>query len=1053
MKIRKLWLNGYGRFFKRTLDLSPGLQVILGPNEQGKTTLRAFVGDMLYGQKRSSVQRIYDEANELRRPWHTPTCYGGEMVYVLDDGREIEVHRDFDRKQESVKVFDRARAQEITDQFEVLRNREPDFAQAHLGLSKSMYLGMASIGHAELEDLGDADALSQIRERLLALADTGEEEGTSEAALKRIEERIVSIGRDGTRTRPLPAARARLAEVEAEWEQAQALRRELAAMEEKRREALARVEVHREERARLEDEVRLLDRLDRARRLHEAEALMADIDEATKRCFALGSVREFPLDQQHEVQRSANLVATAQAQLQRTEAERIELERQLEEERKRLGGAAERAPVEFPEETEKRLAELESNIDRIRERLEEVEASVAIAERRYGEAQADLERLPDFSRLPSEPVLWLNQLANSFRMAQHSRENERQAHRKLQGQVARRRDEVSGPERVFSNVPDFGDFAREYQVEQRLFSEQEAQAREQVESLQAALDDHVEEAPGLGLMAVFLLVATPALVIAAFYFGNMGILVPAALCGLGFAYFVLGYTLRRNSAARTRQALIDAAQHLEDLRREWIARAAPMEELLREAGCATLREMEALYDKYREDRADLVSLVHSLEAQEARVHDEEERVDMLFEHVRDMFEQAGEEVHHEREVADAAARAIARYQEYRDAKRRSVESRDLLAHHKAEQKRLRDHLEAVLREERTLSLEARRIMREDGFPEEMKHDSALNALRAYRLRSAQIRQKRGRIEVLQEKLNDLGRRYDAEKKDLARHEETLARYLRRAGVATVEEWHERAEQAKTYREIWKHRSSVKQQLDTLLRGEDLEALRAAVDGGEPLPAAPERSREELKEAIEQAVLAIEEAQKEAHALHIAVTEHAAGMRSLNEIEEERADLTARIEELELDLEAAAYAYTAIESVARDTHARLAPRLAERASRYLREITDGAYSELHIGRDLRISVRIPQTSSLTSEPEKRLSKGTVDQIYLALRLALVQSLSENGESIPMLLDDPFANYDDDRLRRAMALLMEVSKRSQILLFTCREDVARAAQAVGAPVMKL
>jgi uncharacterized protein YhaN len=184
-----------------------------------------------------------------------------------------------------------------------------------------------------------------------------------------------------------------------------------------------------------------------------------------------------------------------------------------------------------------------------------------------------------------------------------------------------------------------------------------------------------------------------------------------------------------------------------------------------------------------------------------------------------------------------------------------------------------------------------------------------------------------------------------------------------------------------------------------------------------------------------------------------LTERAAGVRSISEIEEERALVRARVEALEFELEAASYAMALIEEIARDKHARIAPRLAARAGGFLKEITGGAYEEVLINRDLAVSVRIPQTNLMTENPEQSLSKGTVDQIYLALRLAMVQSMSESGESIPLLLDDPFANYDDLRLERALVLLACLSANNQVILFTCREDVVRAAQNVGAPVCRI
>ena len=167
----------------------------------------------------------------------------------------------------------------------------------------------------------------------------------------------------------------------------------------------------------------------------------------------------------------------------------------------------------------------------------------------------------------------------------------------------------------------------------------------------------------------------------------------------------------------------------------------------------------------------------------------------------------------------------------------------------------------------------------------------------------------------------------------------------------------------------------------------------------------------------------------------------------------RLHLGARVRELELEHEATSYAMALIEDIARDKHARIAPKLASRASQYLAQITAGRHSDVLISRDLTISVRIPQTNRMNEAPEKTLSKGTVDQLYLALRLALVQSVSEVGEPVPMLLDDPFANYDDGRLARTMNLISDIAKVNQVLLFTCREDVARAAESVNAPIIRL
>ena len=209
----------------------------------------------------------------------------------------------------------------------------------------------------------------------------------------------------------------------------------------------------------------------------------------------------------------------------------------------------------------------------------------------------------------------------------------------------------------------------------------------------------------------------------------------------------------------------------------------------------------------------------------------------------------------------------------------------------------------------------------------------------------------------------------------------------------------------------------------------------------------------MKAALEAITARIDTQLDEEHQVHIEMTQRAGGMRPLNELEEELAQTQHQLDALSEDFEATTYAMALIEDIARDKHARIAPRLAASASAHLAQITDGRYDELMISRDLTISVRIPQTRMMHENPEKSLSKGTVDQIYLALRLALVQGMSENGESLPMLLDDPFSNYDDARLERTLRLIQELANQHQVLVFTCREDVVRAANSVQAPVIRL
>lgn len=1054
MRLRQLWLDGYGRFTGRELELAPGLQVILGPNEQGKTTVRCFVGDMLYGQKRSAQQRLYDESNELRRPWGSTDTYGGRITYELDNGREIEIQRNFDRKRESVTVFDRTHNQDITGEFEQLRNREPNFAEAHLGLSKAVFLNAATIGHLTLDDLGDEDALTQIRERILALADSSDETGSADAALKRLTERIVQIGRPSAHSkRPLPIAQARLRSLEDELRIVQARRGELQSLDERRLAILGQQRELGAQRSVLEEELAQLERKDRAERLEEAERLTTGIDRATQACFALSAVRDFPLEANAEVQRTTNAVATVRAQVERTRKEREELQHQLREERDRLGPLADQAFAEIPEETESELARLEGVIARLQERLEAVDRERQRAELRLAEARTDMDRLPDFTQVGSDPVEWLTQLAASFRLAQQVRDEERKQLDELTETTGLLRTSLDEPKRVFASFKDFPAESREFAVHARLFEEQHATLGARLDQLQQRAEENADRAPGVRTLVGVLGVLLAAFAIAAYFTGNVFVIIPASICGVALVYFTSIWAFSRAAFRTVEDELFRTQEEMNNIEDAWAERRHAMDKAVQDSGFTSVRELEALYEQYVHDQAEMRVAEARLRAQQTAVQDEDEQVRKLFARLRETFELLGESVDREQDVQAAATRAIARYQEYRDAKRRMTESRGRPAELEDERRQIAQELDTHRREEVALSLEVRRILRDAGYREENRHTSALSALRAYRIRTAQSRQKRGRVDVLRERADTIDLRLTAEEEELADLDRTLTDQLNAGGVDTVDAWQEKAARAKSYQDSWNARAVLEEKLSSVLRGESLEGLRQRVDADGRSFITSARDEHDVKSDLRSLHVELEDLSKQEHDLHIQITRLAAGMRPLNEIEEELAEVRRRVVALEREMEAAAYAASLIEEVARDRHARIAPALADLAGSYLEEITGGTYSELRISRELRITIRIPQTEKLNDDPERRLSKGTVDQIYLALRLALVRSLSEGGESVPLLLDDPFANYDDMRLRHALELLCRIGQTHQILLFTCREDVARASEELQVPVFRL
>ena len=139
----------------------------------------------------------------------------------------------------------------------------------------------------------------------------------------------------------------------------------------------------------------------------------------------------------------------------------------------------------------------------------------------------------------------------------------------------------------------------------------------------------------------------------------------------------------------------------------------------------------------------------------------------------------------------------------------------------------------------------------------------------------------------------------------------------------------------------------------------------------------------------------------------------------------------RLVELEKTSQAIGYAQNALEEAMQELQRRFAPRITRRAGALLGSLTGGAYDRISISEDLSILAARSGEGGLRTAQWR--SEGTMDQMYLALRLAVWEELSPRS---PMVLDDALIRFDQTRMERAMDVLSALGKKQQIILFTCQ-----------------
>jgi DNA repair exonuclease SbcCD ATPase subunit len=159
------------------------------------------------------------------------------------------------------------------------------------------------------------------------------------------------------------------------------------------------------------------------------------------------------------------------------------------------------------------------------------------------------------------------------------------------------------------------------------------------------------------------------------------------------------------------------------------------------------------------------------------------------------------------------------------------------------------------------------------------------------------------------------------------------------------------------------------------------------------------------------------------------------------LEESVLDLRHRVDHLDQFGAACRMAAQGLAEAAEEIRRAYAPRLQAYLARDLRRITDGRYVEALVSDRFDILVRAPETGSMVDL--RHLSRGTQQQIYLLLRLGLLEVMGGDIETLPLFLDDALALADDDR-RSELLKVLEGEQR-QLVYFTSGE--AGAATGFG------
>ncbi|MEP3481953.1 MAG: DUF4332 domain-containing protein [Fuerstiella sp.] len=165
----------------------------------------------------------------------------------------------------------------------------------------------------------------------------------------------------------------------------------------------------------------------------------------------------------------------------------------------------------------------------------------------------------------------------------------------------------------------------------------------------------------------------------------------------------------------------------------------------------------------------------------------------------------------------------------------------------------------------------------------------------------------------------------------------------------------------------------------------------------------------------------------------------ARLHDVDRVKAEVASLDAEIQLTQQRIEVLNASESQLKEVLRRLGERRQQSVLELASRYINRLTDGDCYRLMADSD---GTAILAETRQSSRPQglQQLSRGTRDQVALALRLALIQVRAESTQRCPLVLDDVFITSDDERAAAVADLLMEIAAGGQQIIFlSCQNDV--------------
>lgn len=207
MQINNLKINGFGKLKDKEITLEKGINIIYGKNEAGKSTLLKFITSMFYGLSKNKNGGKIPEI-ERYEPWNNEE-FSGKVSYKLDNGKNIEVYRDFKKK--NPKIFNE-NLEDISKDFNIDKTKGNEFFKEQTGLEEEIF--SSSIITKQSEVKLEEKEQNTLIQKISNILGTGEDTTSYTTIVNKLKKKLNDeVGTSNTKEKPINIVENRIEEL------------------------------------------------------------------------------------------------------------------------------------------------------------------------------------------------------------------------------------------------------------------------------------------------------------------------------------------------------------------------------------------------------------------------------------------------------------------------------------------------------------------------------------------------------------------------------------------------------------------------------------------------------------------------------------------------------------------------------------------------------------------------------------------------------------------------------------------------------------------------